>query len=565
MTATMTGQPELVKSRPAQWALALACVLLWAVKFWLIPRLNINWDEFYFLNHVHAATRHELTQGLQTSYTHLFTWLPQLPGDEISQIRVARVLMVALLGFSALLIQRLATRWFTATAAWTAALAFLAMWPTLKHAGSFRADSLLLPLHLAALVVLTHPRLRDSRRDLGAGLLLGIATAISIKTVLLAPVVIALGIGEPGKWRRGLTRLAWLAAAALATAAGLLGAHLLSMSGQGGGAAAAAQNALQTTVGNMPWIPQRETLQQMLRKDWVFWLAAGAGLAWALWRRLWSAAACVLALLPVVFYRNSFAYYYVVMWGPACIVIAAASAGISDLASRVARPVIAKAAAFSLAVLLCAQGMLHLTELSALRQDKQRLLVAAVHKIFPVPVAYIDHSGMVASFRKANMFMSSWGMAGYSSGSRPFMPAAIARLKPPLLIGNRPVLVPGTFAFGFLLPEDREIISSSYLPYWGPIRVAGAAGTINGAAPAVLALPFAGRYRLETPQPVSVAGNLLESGAVISVSAERLRVPVAASPEAATQPFAVRLIWADAHPPPPAASAPASLNYYDPL
>ncbi len=345
----MAGRPEDVKSGAAQWGLGLACALLWAAKIWLIPRLNINWDEFYFLSNVHAAARGELTHGFQTAYTHLFTWLPHMAGDEISQIRAARLVTVVLLGISALLIQRLSMRWFTPAAAWTAALAFLAMWPSLKHGGSFRADSLLLPLQLGALLALTSSRLSDRHRGVGAGVLLGCATAITVKAVLLAPVVAAFAIGDRGEWRRGLQRLSWLAAAALATAAALLGAHYLSIQTQGGGAAAAAaQNAWQKTIQNSPWLPQIATLRAMMREDLAFWAVAVAGLCWALWRRMWSVAASVLALLPILFYRNSYPYYYVVMWGPACLLFGAASAGIFEFASRVARPTYATVAMLAL-------------------------------------------------------------------------------------------------------------------------------------------------------------------------------------------------------------------------
>jgi hypothetical protein len=543
------------------WVLVTLCTLLWAVKFWLIPRLNINWDEFYFLSQIHAAARHELSQGLQTAYTHLFTWLTRLPGDEITQIRAARTLMVVLLGVSALLVQRLATRWFSSTAAWTAALAFLAMWPTLKHGGSFRADSLLLPLHLAALVVLTHPRLHDSKRGLGAGLLLGIATAISIKSVLLAPVVVALGIGELREWRRGLVRLTWAAAAALATTALLLGAHWLTISGQSAPAGTAAQGAWQKTIHSTPWLPQLQTLRALVREDLIFWLVAGAGLGWALWRRLWPAAACALALLPVVFYRNSFAYYYVVMWGPACITIAAAAAGLLEVTSRAARPLLTHAVIAAFAALLGLQGVLQLPRMSVPRQIQQRELIVAVHTIFPSPVTYIDHSGMIASFRKANFFMSSWGIERYLSVGRPFMPRAIADLAPPLLLGNRSVLIPRTLSYSRLLQQDQEAIESSYLPYWGPIRVAGAATVLNGVKPEILRLPFAGNYRLDASRPILISGSTTNPGAVIAVSMEHLDISVAADPGTAVGPQTVRLIWADAHPPP--INPPTSLSYYD--
>lgn len=562
----MAGRRDVVKPGAAQWALALACVLLWVVKFWLVWRLNINWDEFFYLSQVHGAARGELNQALQTAFTHLFLWLPRIEGDEIVQIHAARVLMVVLLGASALLIQRLAARWFPPMAAWAAALAFLALWPTMKHGGSFRADSLLLPLQLGALVVLTHPRLGDRGQGLGAGLLLGLAAAVSVKVVLLAPVVAVVGWGEHRDWRRGLMRMAWLTGAAVVTAAVVIGAHLLTVTGQdaSGAMGTMARGAWKKTVHDTPWFPQPGTLREMLVEDGAFWMVAAAGLSWALWRRLWLVAACALALLPIVFYRNSFAYYYVVMAGPAAVTIAAAVAGLHDLVIRVVRPGFANAVALALVALLGAQGLRDLHFLAQPRQEAQRQLISAVHTIFPNPVPYIDHSGMIASFRKANFFMSTWGVENYVARNSPFMPAAIARYQPPLLIGNRFELVPGTGNYGMLLERDRQIIETQYQPYWGPIRVAGASALIDGRGPVPMELPFAGRYRLESPMAAWIDGVLVRPGEAIVVGRDRLVVEVTANPEEAfDEQKAVRLLWADAQPPP--ASPPVSLNYYDGL
>lgn len=563
---TMAGRPEVVKPGAGQWVLALGCALLLATKFWLIPRLNINWDEFLFLSQIHAAARGELTQGLQTSYTQVFVWMTRLAGDEIAQIHVGRVLMVTLLGASALLIQRLATRWVAPAAGWAAALAFLAMWPTMKHGGTFRADSLLLPLELGALVILTHPGLGLRGRGLGAGALLGAAAAVSIKAILLAPVVVALTFGANGDWRRAVRCAGWMALSALATAVVLVGLHLSTLDGGNpvGASGAMARGAWRGTLRDSPWFPQSGTLQEMLLEDLVFWLVAVAGLGWALWRRLWFISACGLALLPIVFYRNSYAYYYVVMWGPASLLIAAAVAGIRELGSRVARPAFANSAAIALAALLGSQGLRDLPFLGQSRQEAQRQLVAAVHAIFPRPVPYIDHSGMIASFRKANFFMSSWGMTSYASRGRPFMPAAIARFRPPLLISNRSELVPGTRSFSVLHEQDRQLIEETYQPYWGPIRIAGASAAITGTAAAQLRLPFAGRYRLESPQPVRLDGKLLDPGAVITAADSRLVLNVEAEAGGGSpDPLLVRLLWAEAQPPP--AEAPISLSYYDGL
>lgn len=565
MSVTMAGRAELVKSGRTQWALALACLAIWLAKVWLILRININWDEFYFLNLIHAETRGELTQGLQTAYTHLFAWLTRVDGDEIRQILVARALMVLLLGISVLLIQRLATRWLSPTAAWAAAVAFLVTTPVLRHGGSFRADSLLLPLEIGALVVLTHRRLDDRKRGAGAGLLLGLATAISIKTALLAPVVAVLGIDDLRNFRRGLHRLAWLAGAAVVTAAALLGAHLLSISGAAAeSAGAVAQGAWQKTIGHSRWFPQLLTLRVQLHEDRIFWLLALAGFAWSLWRRQWALAGCALALLPILFYRNSFPYFYVLMWGPACLTIGAASQGLQELSTRDTRPGLARLAAVALPMLLLIQGLVRLPFLSTPRQGAQRQLVAAVHQIFPTPVPYIDHSGMIASFPKANFFMSSWGVENYRSSGQPFMPVAIARYHPPLLIENRDELIPGSYTFSLLLKEDQEIIQSLYQPYWGPIRVAGGAATFIEPGSTTMRVPFGGRYRLESPRAVRIDSREVAPGAIIGIGAEQPGVRIDAGDGASREsPETVRLLWADALPPPD--DPPTSLNYYDGL
>ena len=537
--------------------------MLLATKFWLVPRLNINWDEFYFLTLIHAQARHELTQGLQTAYTHLFTWLPRFGGDELEQIRLARVLMVGLLGTSALLLQRLAARWFAPLAAWTAALAFLSMWPVLKHGGSFRADSLLLPLHLAALLLLTHPRLAARGRGISAGLLLGLATAVSVKTVLLAPIVAVFGISGAKDWRHGLRCLAWLGVSAAALAAVLLGSHLLATSPAAAETATiSARGAWQKTMVESQWIPQRWVLQDQLRVGMITWLAAGAGLAWALWRRLWPVASGVLALLPILFYRNTFPYYYVVMWAPACLAIAATAQGVQEFLFRHGSNTrLTTGAGLALAALLASPGLRQMPYLSFPRQSQQRELVAAVHTIFREPVAYIDHSGMIAAFTKANFFMSSWGVEHYLALGQPFMPAALERYRPPLLIRNRQELMPGSAAFARLLAADQRMLLSFYQPYWGPIFIAGAAATFESAGRSILQLPFGGNYRIESPYPVRIDGNLLEPGSIIAVPDSQLLLDIAVL--AHESPQTVRLLWADARPPP--AIPPSSLDYYDNL
>lgn len=559
----MAGQANLVKPGPTQWVLALACVALLAAKFWLVPRLNVNWDEFNFLSLIHEAGRGELTQGLQSAHVHLFGWMPGLGIDEIAQVNLGRTLMVVLLGVSALLAARIAACWFTPEAAWIAALALLSTWPTLKHGGSFRADSLILPLQLGAILLLVRPGNGDRARGLAAGALLGVATVLSIKTILLAPVIAVVGLADPRGWRQGLRRSAFLVAGAAATAGVLLGAHLAWLGGtRAESTGSAAGGAWRTAIAGARWIPQRSTWLEMWQEDTLLWWVAAAGLAWTLWTRNWRAAACSLALLPVLFYRNTFAYYYVVMWGPACVLLAAAGSAAQTLIASRAPHRFAATAPLLLSALLCWHAFDPVEYLAIPRQVEQRDLVATVHAMFPQPVAYLDHSGMIASFPKANFFMSSWAVERYRLKQQPFMPRAIREKRPPLLLANRGPMRPA--GHKDLLPEDRELIECCYQPYWGAIYIAGAAGSI-GTRPVELRLPFAGRYRLESPLPVRVAGRLVSPGGVIDIGEDNLRVLVDIpdlSPGTGAQ--QVRLLWAQAGKRP--ARAPAELSrLYEPL
>src|SRR5688572_4385095 len=136
---------------------AALCVSLFVYKLVLVRRLNINWDEFYFLNHIYDLLQGELTLVMQGAYTHAFTWVARVPGNEIDQIDAARMLMVGLLGLTAVLVWRLGKIWLTGVAAAVPPLVFLAATPVMEHGGSFRADSLLAPLSIAALVLLFRP------------------------------------------------------------------------------------------------------------------------------------------------------------------------------------------------------------------------------------------------------------------------------------------------------------------------------------------------------------------------------------------------------------------------
>jgi hypothetical protein len=519
------------------------CTALLAAKVGLVTRLNINWDEFHFLSDVHELTRGELTLTFQTAYTHVFRWLTLLNVDEVGQVMAGRMSMIAALTGTCLLLWRLAAVWVPAPTALLAPLTYLCMLPIAKHGAAFRYDPLLATLTVAILLLIARPGTRFVK-IITAGMLAGVAAALTPKAVLLAPSVVALIVLNCPRnaWQEALKQVFWLTVIGAVTSAVLLTIHSLWVAPAEATIDFAARS-VRTTLLETPLFPQLGTLLETLWADRVAWVLIALGSVAAIWRlRYRPAFACLLALLPVIFYRNSFAYYYPVMLAPACVLSAVAVATIQSLVAGRARKAAETWLPLTVAAVLGLQGTLHLISLRHDETQAQRAVVSAVHMIFPAPVAYIDHSGMIGTFDKANFFMSSWGVERYRTAGKSFMAEALALHRPPLLIANTPILEPNHQLSNLLLPEDRELIRKFYIPYWGPVRVAGAEVEVHPDHSSDVHLPLVGQYRIESSEPILINGTTREILEVFDTG-EAIQVALQSG---ARNPTRVRLIWAEA-------------------
>jgi hypothetical protein len=546
-------------------ALTAACVAVLAVQALLIRRINVNWDEFWFLTHIHALQRGELSITFQMAYTHLFTWLTSV-GDEMAQVTVGRACMFVLFVISAGLLFRLASRWASRPAAIVAVLCFLAASPVLRHGASFRTDSLMLPLLLGTLLLVTLPR-PTRRSDVLVGVLFGVALAASVKAALFVPLLAVIALtgasseGESLLLRLQVAMKRWLvpAATAVAVFTAIFLLHRWSLAVQPSeDAATYASDVARKSLFDVPLFARWHFFRATLGADLMTWCLIGIGIVAAVARRKWQVAACALALLPIALYRNSFPYFYVVMLAPAAVLAAVAVDEIRAFANR-------RAAAprewlpLALAVPLMLQALVHAAILGVDRQAGQREVIAVVHRMFPQPVPYFDHSGMIASFPKVNFFMSSWGMEVYRERGQGFVREAIRKHRPPLLLANRGEIDPHAQA---LLPEDQALIDRFYLQYWGPIWVAGGHAEVPVEGEVVVALPFPGRYRVFSSHPVLIDGVLRDRGDEVEIRGEEFRM--ARPPDASVSaPYPAALVWAVAQTPP--ATAPNFNQLYQGL
>jgi hypothetical protein len=558
-TAPAPGNPRApaIAERILAGVLVLVSLALIAYKFLLTTRLNVNWDEFLYLSNVYALARGELKLIFQGGYTHLFQWLTDWPGDEMAQIVAARAVMVSFLAVTALLLWQLGRRWLSGLPLATSVFVYLSFIPVLMHGGSFRADSILVLLSLAALVLLLTGG-RSMRRDAAAGILLGASFAVTIKVVLFAPMVAAaIWFREPARETvsersmiRRLRPILLVAAWVAATAVALLFAHWLSVRAvPAAGVADFGSRAVRKAVMGMPLLPQRDTLLGYLNWQPLHWLLILLGTVSALWRRKFDIAILSLALLPVVFYRNAFAYFYVVMLAPASLLAGFAVMQLRDFVQSRQRPAVVWSMLIFISAGLLYQGLRYSARLHVDEQAAQRMLLQAVHQVFPQSVNYIDRCGMISSFRKVNFFMSTWGMETYRAGNQPFMRNAIRDRRPAFVLVNSPYLNPNQRLQESLMPEDYEVIARNYPQYWGPIRVAGASAEINGTTELLVTTPFPADYRIRTDEPILVDGIFRADGEVIFVPETGIRVAAVSAPRA-TEPVLFQLFLATAQAPP---------------
>jgi len=536
-------------------AIAFATAGLLVYKCLLIYRQNINWDEFYFLSNVYELARGELTLLMLGAYTHLFSWLPLVPGNEISQVIAARWVMTGLLAITVWLVLRLARTWLTGLAAVVPPFVYISTMPVLHHGGSFRFDSMLAPLSVLALVLLLSPGRGREWRDWAAGVVLGIAGAITLKVVLFAPLIVAVvafrDSSSADSWLERARTLVKLGVAAGITATVLLGLHGLTIApSTTGSVAQVATQAARKTLLDTPWFPRLSILQTYVNWQPLPWVLIGLGTAIAVLRRRFALAAMALSLLPVVFYRNAFPYYYLVMLAPASVL---AGYALHEMV-RMVRLYSSRVLMNALVTVICAgllyQGLAYAWRFSLDDQANQRMLVSAVHQVFPKPTSYVDRCGMISSFSKVNFFMSTWGVEHYRAQGRPFMSEAIRKHRPGFVLVNSGALNPNRRTSVGLLPEDYDLIARFYPKYWGPLRVAGATVKLAGSEPARLLVPFPAEYRLWSDGPLSIDGVSRSHGDVVTVPAQGVMVQASAAGYADERDTLVALTLADARLPP---------------
>ena len=523
-TATTTKPTALVV------VLALLAVITFVARAAVLSTTNVNWDEFYFLSRVFEHDRGELSARLLTFHVHLLSFVPHVVTDTIDQVLVIRVVMLGVGVAGAACLGVVASRVHGSVVAGAFVVVVAAGFSFVAHHGvAARFDppvAALFALSAALLVV------GGRRQQLAAAVAFALALLISIKAVLLLPSLLAVLLFGPvsTSWREVVRFVVVLG---VIFAVGFVG-HAATLAPVAVVDAVAVVDTADDPVAIARKVfldagpSQWRTLRRSLVVDAVFWGLVVAGLVVAGWRarggrderrRFIVVVAWALPVLALALYRNAFAYFYVTIVPALALSTGSVVVAIEQRLPR--RPVIAAVIVVGLAVPSVAMtvrwSLRHTDDVS-----HQRSIIDGVRAVFSTPVPYVDRCSMIADFQKVGPFMSTWGLERYRAAGRAEVAALLDDDAPPLFVlANTPALELHRTADEMkrrpqrLLDDDIVALRANYLPWWGPVWIAGRAVVVAGGGTEAFVNAIAGPYVLRTPRALRIDDVAYDDGATV--------------------------------------------------
>jgi hypothetical protein len=476
----------------------------------------VNWDEFFYLSQVHELQRGSLNVALQTVHTRLFAWLPLVPGQEVDQIRAARLVMLACELITVAGIVAVARHFTSTAAAMLAGLAYIGGGFVFQHGFSFRTDTIAAATLMSALWLTLRSDLSLLKCASIAGLV-ALAAMVTVKSIFYAPAFIGIAIYRLAAADRP-SAVAWKFVATGLFALLLLGVlYALHSSGlradlEGSQAMLGSASGKMFSMGLLPRLDYVITQALLAPIVTLAVLAAPVALAAGGRKRAETIALAglYLPIATLLIYRNSFPYYYVFMLPP---VLAASAVTLPALIRRYGAPALG-AILFGNALLLYFYTPKHM-------QQVQREVLQAAHTAFPGGTAYFDFCSMLSSFPKQGFFMSGWGTESYRERGRPVFKEMLARDAVPLVVANHAGLLDalrGVPSTDPLLPEDASLLRENYVHHWGPLWVAGK--RLRAGAGTTFELAVGGLYTLER-RAVGIDGKAVAVGDTITLARGR--------------------------------------------
>ncbi|MGB5725032.1 MAG: hypothetical protein WBM39_11525, partial [Parasphingorhabdus sp.] len=345
---------------------------------WLIFVKAINWDEFLHFGQIYELVDGRLGSSIQTLPTRLFGWATLVSQDVVTQIQALRFVMLACAVTTAAGIMVLARRLVSFETAIMCGFVYLTAGFVFTNAFTYRTDPVAAAALMSALCAFALGPLSWKRAVL-VGILIGLAGALTIKSIFYLPCFAAVAWlhwrGQDGSRLRIFGLFCIVLAVSLLCFALLIGLH-----GAGLPASEAQTSNLGRSVGNFLRFFEFEQIRFVFAEA-IFAPLVTIGLMMLPFvaRGLSKQTKILLIglcgpLLCLLFYRNTFPYFFTFILPPVCVAIAPA---VSKLIARYGRVPVVAFALIGPVFLLIQEPYGTL--------ERQRATINEVERLFPEP------------------------------------------------------------------------------------------------------------------------------------------------------------------------------------
>jgi hypothetical protein len=505
--------PDLKIYVPA--LLLLACL---AAQLYLVLFKSFNWDEFIHFRQVYQLNAGTLIQPFQVVHLRLLWWAPEVSANLLDQMRAARIFIWGTHLLTLFMIYGVARHFTNAANAFFAAFAYLTAGYVFTQAFSIRGDPLVTATLMTALFLMTRGRLSITKAIV-IGALIGLAGMISFKAAFYAPCFAGLAwlkSRETPERLQYLGKLAILVAAAAISFGAIYLAHTWEFP------------KTARPLGNtsflsfyLRWLTTDLSYSNFITAEVIlappFFLAViFAPLAW---KKAGLKADAMLALsgflAPVavlLFYRNTFPYFFVFLLAPVAVAIAPALGLVRGRYGNALLSVALAAMPLALAIMEPRDVI-----------GRQQALIDYVHQEFPKRTGYLDYSGIIADYPRILEYLTSGnGIRLYHEQGEAIVGREIDRGNVPFIIANNDVIlaalvgrpVPNTF-----LPADLAAMRGNYVRQWGVLWREGTQ-VPAGTGPFEFHLRRAGIFAL-AGDTLTIDGVAVANGTSITLSEGR--------------------------------------------
>jgi hypothetical protein len=491
--------------------LFFACL---AAQLYLVFFKSFNWDEFIHFSQVVQIRNGQWVQPFQVFHLRLLIWAPDVASNLLDQMLAARLFMWSMNILSLFMIYGVARQFTSAANAFFAAFAYLTAGYVFTQAFSIRSDPVVTATLMSALFLMAKGRL-GLAKTIAIGALIGLAGMMTVKAIFYAPCFAGLAwlkFRETSDRTQFFRMLANLIIAAALSFAAIYLFHTW------GAAKAAEQLRNDHSVSvYLRWFTIGFPFAHYIGRE-VF-LAPLFFLCLVLAPRGWNKAGLnadakialagfIAPLAVLLFYRNTFPYFFVFLLAPVAIGIAPALGLVRDRYGSALLALLLSAPALTLAIVEPRDVI-----------ASQRALIDYVHREFPKKTGYLDYSGMIADYPRVLKYLTSGnGIRLYHEQGEATVARESDRGNLPFIIANQEVIasalegrpIPRTF-----MPADLAVMNDNYVQQWGVLWREGTQ-VPAGSGPFEFQLRRAGNFVLEG-ETITIDGVTVAQGSSLTL------------------------------------------------